>query len=276
MARVDVRCLIVLTTQDIQAKTQKIVLLGMASMTALNLALSNNLPLIRLAADYQRNGRIHVPTVLEGTAAECLLRKIEAFDAWDIHLNQGINTFDVFPEQRKAMAPTQLNDLRIAAYAGAQKGFQYFYENYPIYDAYHAGCCAEPFIEEIFDFVNSEAFLGFMRTLTGHKNITFADAQLTRFSPGDFLTSHDDNVYGKDRLAAYVINLTPDWRADFGGILQFFDGNDNVEVGFTPAFNAINVFSIPKPHAVSQVSTFAPRARYSITGWLRSGFDPKA
>lgn len=245
-------------------------------MSALDLALSEALEGSKLATTYAKLGRIQVRDALEDTAAQRLYEKIAAFTEWDIHLNQGSQTFDVFPEQRKAMAAQQLLDLRMAAYAGAQKGFQYFFENYPIYDAYHAKCCADPFLEEIFEFVNDEAFLGFMRTLTGHDDISFADAQLTRFTPGDFLTDHDDNVYGKDRRAAYVINLTPDWKPDYGGILQFIDSDGNIEGGFMPTFNAINVFSIPKPHAVSQVSTFAPRARYSITGWLRTGTDPKA
>jgi Rps23 Pro-64 3,4-dihydroxylase Tpa1-like proline 4-hydroxylase len=173
------------------------------------------------------------------------------------------------------MTKEQLDNIRLAAYAGAQKGFQYLYENYPVYDAYHAGECASPF-DQLFDFLNSGAFLAFTRTVTGHRDITFADAQLTRFGPGDFLTVHNDDVDGKDRRAAFVLNMTPEWEADWGGILQFFDRHKHVEGGFTPCFNALNIFSIPKPHAVSQVSTFSRRARYSITGWLRAGTDPKA
>ncbi len=244
-------------------------------MTDLTLRLSDTLQIAALANAYQNTGRIHIPGLLVKDDADALFSAMAAFKGWHLHLNQGEKHLDVFPEQRKAMTPQQLNEIRMAAYAGAQKGFQYLYENYPVYDAYHAGQCAKPF-DTLFEFLNSAPFISFVRTVTGHADINFADAQLTKFSPGDFLTIHDDNIYGKDRRAAFVLNLTPEWQPDWGGILQFFDKKKHVEGGFTPCFNALNIFSIPKPHAVSQVSTFSRRARYSITGWLRTGTDPKA
>ncbi|SDD35464.1 2OG-Fe(II) oxygenase [Kordiimonas lacus] len=244
-------------------------------MSSLNLELSNTLKARELAAAYKQAGRIHIPGLLADQSAADLFKAIADFKEWVLHLNQGDKLYDIFPDQRKAMTDQQLHDLRMAAYAGAQKGFQYIYDNYPIYDAYHAGACAKPF-DALFEFLNSKPFIEFVRTVTGHADITFADAQLTKFSPGDFLTIHDDNVYGKDRRAAFVLNMTPEWQPDWGGLLQFFDKKKHVEGGFTPSFNALNIFSIPKPHAVSQVSTFSRRARYSITGWLRTGTDPLA
>ncbi len=113
-----------------------------------------------------------------------------------------------------------------------------------------------------------------MHVLTGFTDIKFADAQLTKFSKGDFLTVHDDDVAGKNRRAAYVLNLTPQWRTDWGGMLQFHDQRGHISGAYTPCFNALNVFSVPQPHSVSQISTFAPCSRYSITGWLRAGKDP--
>ena len=39
----------------------------------------------------------------------------------------------------------------------------------------------------------------------------------------------------------------------------------NVEGGFVPTFNALNMFEVPQDHAVSYVAPFAPGIRYSIT-----------
>ena len=56
---------------------------------------------------------------------------------------------------------------------------------------------------------------------------------------------------------------------DIGGLL-LFDGEDgHIERGFTPSFNALNLFTVPQPHSVSRVAPFAANRRYSITGWLR-------
>ena len=55
-----------------------------------------------------------------------------------------------------------------------------------------------------------------------------ADAQLTRYRQGHFLTAHDDHVEGKQRYYAYVLGLTDGWRIDWGGLLAFHGEDDNV------------------------------------------------
>ena len=77
-----------------------------------------------------------------------------------------------------------------------------------------------------------------MREVTGLDAIAWTDAQATLYRPGDFLTTHDDETGGHKRLAAYVLNMTPGWRPDWGGILQFLDERGNIEEGYSPAFNA--------------------------------------
>lgn len=120
------------------------------------------------------------------------------------------------------------------------------------------------------DFLNGPDFLALVRGVTGDDGIAFADAQATRYRPGHVLTGHDDAAEGKNRLYAYVLNLTREWRADWGGVLAFEGTDGHVEEGFAPAFNALNLFAVPMRHAVTQVASFAPRDRLSITGWLRS------
>src|SRR3990167_7921754 len=102
------------------------------------------------------------------------------------------------------------------------KSFAYLFETCPIYDIYHSGSSHDHPIVETFEFLNGEPFLSFMRRLTGASDIAFADAQVTRYGPGHFLTTHNDAVDGKNRRAAFVLNMTPEWRADWGGHLNFF------------------------------------------------------
>jgi Rps23 Pro-64 3,4-dihydroxylase Tpa1-like proline 4-hydroxylase len=72
------------------------------------------------------------------------------------------------------------------------------------------------------------------------------------------------------RRAAYVLNLTPEWRPDWGGLLQFYDAMGNVSRAFTPGFNVLNIFRVPQPHSVSWVTPLAAAPRYAVTGWLRA------
>lgn len=95
------------------------------------------------------------------------------------------------------------------------------------------------------------------------------DGQATRYLPGHFLTGHDDDVAGKGRIAAYVLNLTPAWRTEWGGLLQFHDPAGDVLRGLLPRFNTLNLFTVPQLHSVSLVAPFAASPRYAVTGWIR-------
>jgi Rps23 Pro-64 3,4-dihydroxylase Tpa1-like proline 4-hydroxylase len=164
--------------------------------------------------------------------------------------------------------------LEKAVHSVALDGFQYYYANVPIYDIYHQKQLPGNFLNQIVEFLNDPEFLDFVRLITDDESIEFADAQATRYGPGHFLTSHDDNVDGKNRRVAYVLSLSPEWRADWGGALQFFDSKGDIEHAYTPTYNALSLFRVPTNHSVGIVAPFAGAPRYSITGWLRSGPDP--
>ena len=122
---------------------------------------------------------------------------------------------------------------------------------------------------QLIEFLNSSAFIGSDRRLTGDSSIALVDANATLYEPGHFLTRHDDAVDGKNRVAAYVLNLTPVWSADWGGILNFHAGDGHVIEGYVPTFNALNVFRVPQMHGVSYVTPFAVAGRFSVSGWFR-------
>ncbi len=51
--------------------------------------------------------------------------------------------------------------------------------------------------------------------------------------------------------------LTMNWRADWGGFMQFYANDFNIELGLLPRFNALNMFLPPQEHSVSSVTPFA-------------------
>ena len=73
-----------------------------------------------------------------------------------------------------------------------------------------------------------------------------------------------------NRLAAYVLSLTPRWRAEWGGLLEFIGADGHIAAGYVPNFNSLRLFRVPINHHVSCVAPFAMAGRYSITGWLRA------
>lgn len=220
-------------------------------------------------------GRVHIPDFLEAAGARRLLECLENEPRWNLVTTLGGCHQDLDHAGMERQDPVEKARFLAAVHAPARAGtFQYLFGNIPIYDAYHRGSTARPLLNALFEFLNSAPVLDFARKVTGKADIGFADAQATRYGPGHFLTARDDGLEGKDRRAAFVVNLTPSWQADWGGLTTFIGADGHVEEAFTPRFNAINLFLVPQIHAVSVVAPFAPSPRYSVTGWFRAGRDP--
>jgi Rps23 Pro-64 3,4-dihydroxylase Tpa1-like proline 4-hydroxylase len=222
-----------------------------------------------IARVYRQVGRVHVPDVFPAEVATRVHAALAHETPWQLSLaNRGTNagldlaTWDGLSAEQQAELARLVHD-------GAAHGFSYLFRNFPLDDQRAAGRHLDHYLMRVLEFLNSPAFLTFAREITGAPGIRRLDAQATLYLPGHFLTRHDDHDPPKRRVAAYVLNLTPEWRADWGGILQFLDADGHVSEGYVPAFNALNVFRVPQPHAVSYVAPFARAGRYSITGWMR-------
>lgn len=218
---------------------------------------------------FRRQGRIHIPEILTATCAAEIFAALTTKTQWQLSLNIGQRHVDLAHDQLMLMPPDKRELMTRAIVEQSRGGFQYVFENYPLFDLYQAGERTHPLMG-VHEFLNSPSFLQFARDVTGLADIAYADSQATRYLPGHFLTEHDDDVAGKRRLAAYVLGFTPEWRADWGGILQFIDSDGHIAEGYVPKFNVLNLFRVPQKHNVSYVAPAAAQARYSITGWLRA------
>lgn len=220
---------------------------------------------------FARSGRVHIPDLLQAESAQAIHRALSAAKDWQLSLNSGERHLDLSEEQLQLLPTAQQVLLVERVHQNARSAFQYVFNNIPMHDLHARAALHEQTLVQTCDLLNSAEFLALMREITGMPAIAFADSQATWYRPGHFLTTHDDAVDGKNRLVAYVLSLTQHWQADWGGILQFIDEDGHVAEGYTPRFNALNLFRVPQRHCVSYVTPAAGAARYSITGWLRSG-----
>jgi SM-20-related protein len=234
------------------------------------LALDPSHDVAMIADVFARAGRIHIPRIFTSACAERIHACLVGETPWRLHLNDGSKHFDVDDERISLLPDADRVLLLDSMHANARAGrFQCVYHNFPIYDAYQERRYPELYLMRLYEYLNSEAFLNFARAVTAMPGIAFVDAQATQFRAGHFLTQHEDLAEGKHRLAAYVFNFTRPWHPDWGGVLQFIDDDGHISEGYTPTFNALNLFRIPQRHSVSFVAPYAHGARYSITGWLR-------
>ncbi len=227
------------------------------------------------ASVFRQFGRLHLPGFLRPEDAASLARTLEAPRAWhrSLHVSDG-HDLDLPVEEIEELPAGEWSMLETGVYDAARTSFRYMFDTVRVSHRVLSGEEVEPGLLRALTFVNSPGFLNFVRRLTGDPRPVFSDAMATRYLPGHFLTAHHDEAEGEHRLYAYVLSLTPGWRADWGGLLLFLDEDDHVAEGYVPAFNALNIFRVPQRHAVSLVAPFAGRPRYSLTGWIRSKIPP--
>jgi SM-20-related protein len=223
----------------------------------------------KLRKAFRLNDRLHIPNFLSEASAKRLHKCLAEEVPWEIAFNRGEEVMIASATAYDGLAPQKKAELLQEIMLNAREKFQFFYDSYRIDVAIEAGTGDELYLHRYYEFMNSELLLDFMRDITGMKSMALADGQATRFKPSSFLTDHNDYDLNKGRLCAYVMNLTPEWRPDWGGILNFFDKQGNVIEGFTPRWNTLNLLRVPQAHSVSYVPPFAGAHRLSITGWLR-------
>jgi SM-20-related protein len=218
---------------------------------------------------FAQSRRIHIPDLMVRADAEAAYRALAEATAWNTVINAGAKVIDLSDDIKASLTAQQAEALDRSVVVSAAQGYQFKFDNMRLSER------GEPHAEKghplapAVDFLNSPRFLAAMRRLTGRPDIAFADAQATRYAPGQFLHVHDDLDAGKKRIAAYVLNLTPEWSPEWGGILHFMDEDGHVAEGYVPRFNALNVFEVGIRHFVSYVAPYARFPRLSVTGWLR-------
>ena len=229
------------------------------------------LDLSALKKTFAKDRRLHIPRILTGDSAERIYRCLTTDVDWHLVFNEGDKTHTLYPEQIKAMTEDHKQKIRQIVLTKARKGFQYFYKNYNIYDYYLNGKNMEHFLHRFHEFANSKPFLSFAKEITGIDTIAFADSQATAYEPGHFLTENNGFNANKEKKVAYVFNLSPKWKTEWGGLLQFLDEKTGQVEIYVPTFNTLSIFAVPARYNISFVTPFAQAIRYSITGWLKEG-----
>ncbi|MBV9843367.1 MAG: 2OG-Fe(II) oxygenase [Sphingomonadaceae bacterium] len=226
-----------------------------------------------LAERFAIDGRIQIDGFLPEATAQALRRELAASAGWRHVVNGGAKVFETARGEYDALPAAHREAIDSAVLAAAAQGFQFRYDVIRVPDSAAERAARADLLATFASFMSAPETLRWVASVTGADDLRIADAQATRYRGGDFLTRHNDKAEGKSRRLAYVLGLTPGWKAEWGGLLHFQDESGaNVSRTIVPRFNALSLFTVPQPHHVSYVAPYAPEPRISITGWLRT--DP--
>ena len=228
--------------------------------------ISNTLEIAPYRNRLLSHGRVQIPGFLQEPSAarlrECLSNEVP----WQTALR---SDRPVAGSDNAAHSEVAHQALLHTLYQRARDAFEFVFDRYRMIDARRDGLDPGLGLHVVVDFLNSPEFIAFTHELTGDRDIRMVSAIGARYRPGHFLKMHNDKSGEEDRAFAYVINLSRDWQADWGGLLQFLDDRQNVTETFTPHWNSLSLFRVPQMHQVSLVAPWAREDRYSITGWFR-------
>lgn len=129
-------------------------------------------------------------------------------------------------------------------------------------DCYECGFREALISDEVLNTINS----------ISNQNVSDTDEIFSAvYLPGDYLGPHQDSPNGS---LGFTIQLTKNWKPQFGGNLHFMDGPDGeVERIVVPSFNTLTLFDLPKGvgkwHYVSTVSPGVEELRLTYAGWFK-------
>ncbi|ALL14146.1 2OG-Fe(II) oxygenase family protein [Caulobacter henricii] len=245
--------------------------------------MTTTLPVIRInpsldpapfAAAFQRDGVVQIPIFLEPADAERVAGVLAGL-TWNVVApDETSETLVISPQVIQKFGEAQVRQFLQGALKRASRGFSFIHLSYALQDEYARDPTAP--IHQATAFLQSRTFLDFGQAVIGSDQVDGVRVQASNYRPGDFLTLHDDSHKRDDRLAAFTLGFTRDWRPDWGGQLLFHDVEGQIERGFMPGFNVLTLFRVPRAHSVAPVAAYAATKRLSLTGWLVRDANPSA
>ncbi|APE28516.1 2OG-Fe(II) oxygenase [Aurantiacibacter gangjinensis] len=237
-------------------------------------ALNPDLDRAALAREFAAKRRMQVRNILTDETARTLRDILAHGTEWGVTVQAGRDGQPKSWRGREVRDPAVgrevVEQVKATDRAAAQGDYAFRLNRYSLVEGLQQGWDPGGPMEVLLEHLNAPEFMQLMRDISGMDDLAKADGHASLYAPNHFLGRHNDSHVAEGWRIAYVLNLTvDDWHPDWGGYLVFFDEDGNVETGFKPQFNTLNLFAVPQDHAVTYVPPFAPRGRYAISGWLR-------
>ena len=227
-----------------------------------------SLDLESLKAAYQADQRVRIDQFLEpkfaAQVADCLNTSLK-YDY--IFFSQDQNHV-ASEEQMGVMDMHARQELQTELISLASQGIGFLYGGFKMEGTKIPE--APPVLQKLNEVMNSAELLELVMSITDSIELKSSSVQYTRYTPGNYLTRHRDDVETEGRRLAFVLGMSPQWHPDWGGLLQFFEDSGVPKDAWEPRFNSLSLFDVRHVHSVTYVTPHAIAPRYAMTGWFRN------
>ena len=230
--------------------------------------------LTEATSQYWEESRTRIHSVWSTEAAEHISAAMASAQSYASTFHVDDRTQLATPDDLQRMGPDGQQRLLEKINVNAGRGVGFLYQRYYLPDKPDVTVPGP--LYGVADALNSEVVLQMVRRVTGISDISSASTQVTRYTPGHFLTRHNDVVPSERRRVAYVLGFTRRWHPDWGGLLQFYSQDGTPQDAWAPGFNDLMLFDVHRVHAVTYVTPFAGAPRLAISGWFNAADDGQA
>jgi hypothetical protein len=196
-----------------------------------------------------------IPDFLNPDQAFELKEVIGDSHLWGLTFCAGERVMGLPPEEYRLCNSSDVREMANIAYDTAKNGFSFLREELWLPPLETSSEFENPCVlSSYMRLVRSKEFSALLHSATGISNL-----ELTRFSVQRYRRGHFLAFSARPPVDAQIgicLCLTNNWAADWGGVHQFRDIFGSIELGITPAFNALTIYSLSKPNAVSFVGPF--------------------
>lgn len=224
-----------------------------------------------VARELRNAGLAVIRDFLPRQSADQLLRHLEKDVAWDLAYSDHGEGRTLTAQTLERLTPAQIREAVDPAFREREGEFRFIYNTMRVIESWQAKEYATHPLYAFAETLHQPRNLQYFRDLSGNERIQRLSVMAARYLPGHFLTPHDDFHAHEGREVTWILNLTRDWKPEWGGLLHVMNAKgDRIDYSLIPAFNTMVLFIPPRPHFVSQVANFARLPRHTLTGWMLS------
>ena len=127
-------------------------------------------------------------------------------------------------------------------------------------------CSELPMANMLYTWLNSTSCLELIADITGQRGLLTAVCEFTRFSQGQFLVSRSYQRLSSSGKIGFMIDFTPHWEKNWGGLLHLHSVYEGAGVTLTPEFNSMLLFDSGFDFSITYLANFIKYNRFSIMG----------